>query len=367
VDNIILTAKERFVRTLTGQDIDRVPFISVFNPHPQTWKRWQYHRPDLIEQLRAIPFEGCDRGWHDVGVNVGASRVPMATIMEDTAAYRIERWGDGTVWRFDKQGDYNYHRLACPIQTPDDWRRYKDLFLDPDDPARFPADWSRQLAVYRQAEYPLMLKHHGIYGFARNNVGDEQLLLAMFDQPDFVHDLMDSYTDMVLQIWSKVVAEVQIDVIECWEDMASNIGMLISPAMFEEFMAANYRKVVAFARQHHIPVVLVDSDGRVDQLAGLLADCGVNAFYPMEVGAGNDALALHRQYPSLGFLGALRKEALYEGSTRTEVDGEIEKARRLIAAGRIIPGLDHGPLSCADPELYLYFYRRLYDVIYHEE
>jgi hypothetical protein len=347
---------------MTGQEVDRPPFMSVFHPHEQTYKRWERERPDLIPRLRGVPFEGRGRGWYDVGVNVGASRMPATIVLEDSDEQRVERWGDGTVWQFKKQGDYNYHRLEVPIHTHDDWRRYKERFLDPDDPARFPDDWAQRVAEYRQADYPLMLKHHGIYGFARNNLGDEQLMVAMYDQPDFVHDLMDSYTDIVLSIWEKVASTLQIDVVECWEDMASRSAMLISPAMFEEFMAPNLRKVSAFARRHGIPVVLVDSDGRVDQLAGLLADCGVNAFYPVEVGAGNDPFAMHQQHPSLGLLGALRKEALCDGSTRAAVDIELAKAQRLLQAGRFIPAVDHGPLSNTDPELYLYFCDQLQDI-----
>jgi hypothetical protein len=195
-----LTPRERFVRTLTGQEVDRVPFIPVFLPHSQTRQRWERDRPDLAPRLRAIPFEGRDRGWLDVGVNVGASRVPAPTVLADHADYRVERWGEGTVWRFDKHGDYNYHRLEYPIRAPADWRQYRERFLDPDDPGRFPADWPHRVAAYRQADYPLMLKHHGIFGYARNNFGDEPLLVAMYDQPEFVHDLMDSYTDIVLRI-----------------------------------------------------------------------------------------------------------------------------------------------------------------------
>ena len=76
------------------------------------------------------------------------------------------------------------------------------------------------------------------------------------------------------------------DRIESWEDMASKNGSIISPAIFEEFLAPNFQKMRRFADAHRIPLVLVDSDGNINALARQMHANGVNAMYPFEVGAG---------------------------------------------------------------------------------
>jgi uroporphyrinogen decarboxylase len=60
---------------------------------------------------------------------------------------------------------------------------------------------------------------------------------------------------------------------------------------------------------------------------------------PFEVQAGNDLFDYRRRYPTLGIMGGLDKRALARG--RTEIDAEVETARRMIALGRYVPGFDH--------------------------
>jgi len=166
---------------------------------------------------------------------------------------------------------------------------------------------------------------------------------------------------MAIKLWEKQAAEVEFDLIECWEDMASKNGSLISPQMFREFMAPCYRRIADFARDHGIKVILVDSDGLVEELTGLMLEAGVTALYPYEVLAGNDVARVRKRYPEAGIIGGLRKEAMYEG--KGAIDTEIEKARALIRMGRYIPGPDHFVLQRASFADYRYFMERLREVV----
>lgn len=87
----------------------------------------------------------------------------------------------------------------------------------------------------------------GVYGFARNMMGDEALCYAFYDDPDLVHDIMDSYMDFCCRLWERLCDGVAFDLIESWEDMASKNGSIISPAIFEEFLAPNFQKMRRFA------------------------------------------------------------------------------------------------------------------------
>jgi uroporphyrinogen decarboxylase len=214
---------------------------------------------------------------------------------------------------------------------------------------------------YRTRDYPLQLTHRGVYGFARERMGDENLAYAFYDEPEMVHDMMKSYTDMAIKIWEKQVADVAFDLIECWEDMASKSGSLISPEMFREFMSPCYKRIANFAREHSIKVILVDSDGLVEELTGLMLEAGVTALYPYEVLAGNDVARVLARYPAVGVIGGLRKEAMYEG--KEAIDKEMVKARALIKKGRYIPGPDHFVLQMASFANYRYFMESLREVV----
>ncbi len=357
-----MNTRERFVGTLTGQKVDRVPFIKVFGGTNAAHAAWDAEYPGIgtcIDEL--LGFEGTFRGWGETGVNVGPANLGQPAVLQETDDMLVVRQGDGTVEQLPKRGDFHRQALDWPVKSMRDWQAYKRRHLDPDDPSRFPSDWEARVEAYRTRDYPLQLTHRGVYGFARQRMGDQNLAYAFYDAPDLVHDMMETYTDLAIRIWERQAAEVEFDLIECWEDMASKNGSLISPAMFDEFMAPSYRRIADFARRHGIKIVLVDSDGFIEGLTASMLGAGVTALYPYEVLAGNDLDRVRDRYPDVGVIGGLRKEAMYEG--KDAIDREMEKARSLIRRGRYIPGPDHFVLELATFANYRYFMESLRHVV----
>jgi len=357
-----MNTRERFVRTLRGQDVDRVPFIKVFGGDNAIVPAWEAQRPGIGKEIDALlGFEGTYRGWAEAGVNVGLSGLAPSQRIEEDERHAIWRHGDGSVTWEQKGADFHGRVLEWAVKGRNDWDRLRAHHLDAADPGRFPADWADRLRRYAARDYPLQLTHGGVYGFARNLMGDEALAYAFYDDPGLVHDIMDTYTDRVLAIWERMAAQVEFDLVECWEDMACKTGSIISPATFDEFMRPNYRKVADFAAAHGIGIVLVDSDGNIEALTGWMLAAGVTALYPYEVQAGNDAAAMLDRYQRLGVIGGLNKNAMAAG--RAAIDAEMERARALIRKGRFIPGPDHFVLSDVTFADYRYFMERLREVV----
>jgi len=357
-----MNTRERFVCALTGKDVDRVPFIKVFGGTNACLPHWEKDEPGLAQRIdELLQFEGAYRGWQVAPVHTGLSQVGPATDLEEDEEKILRRLGDGTVVVVQKGADYRSHKIEWPVKERGDWDRIKDEHLDPADPQRFPADWSAHVERLRNRDYPLQLTHGGVYGFARNLMGDEALAYAFYDDPDMVRDIMGSYTDMAIALYERMTAEVQFDLIECWEDMASKNGTLISPDMFRDFMAPQYRKLRAFADAQNIEIILVDSDGFIEDLVPLMLESGVNAMYPFEVQAGNDVAKMLDTHPQLGVVGGLDKQCMARG--RAAIDAEMEKAVTLIRKGRFIPGPDHFVLSDVSWDNYRYFMERMREVV----
>ncbi len=357
-----MDTRERFVKTLRGEPVDRVPFMKVFGGTNAVLPHWNDEYPGIgtcIDKL--LGFEGVYRGWGVTPVNMDPSNMDPPEVLSETDNLIVRRRGDGTLDQIYKGGDYNRHTIEWPVRTMQDWRRYREKHLDPDDSSRFPSDWNVRVKEYRDRDYPLQLTHRGVYGFVRERMGDEGLAYAFYDEPVLVRDMMEYYTDFAIRLWEKQTAEVEFDLIECWEDMASKNGSLISPAMFDEFMAPCYRRIAAFAREHEIKIILVDSDGFIEELTDSMLKAGVNALYPYEALAGNDVGRVIDRYPNVGVIGGLRKEAMYEG--KEAVDREMAKAREWIKKGRYIPGPDHFVLTQAGFASYRYFMESLRDVV----
>ena len=230
--------RERFVRTLTGREVDRVPFIKVFGGDNAIVPQWEREYPGIGECIdELLGFEGGYRGWQVAPVNMALSDLPPDETVEDTESRRIVRRGDGSVVLYQKGHDFGHHDIEHAVKTRADWLRIRENHMDPDDPGRFSPEWPEFFERHREREVPVQLTHKGVYGFPRTLMGDEALAYAFYDDPGMVHDIMNTYTDMAIAVWEKMLREMEFDLIECWEDMASRNGSLISPAMCTSALA----------------------------------------------------------------------------------------------------------------------------------
>jgi len=357
-----MKSRERFVRALMGRDVDRVPFMKVFGGANHVLPHWEQECPGLRQRIDdVLQFEGAGRGWDRTPVNMDPSQLGPVEVLEDHETHLIRRRGDGTIEMLGKGGDYKRHDIDWPIKSMSDWERYKAKHMQADDPSRFPANWAECIERYRDRDYPLQLTHRGVYGFCRNRMGDENLAYAFYDAPEMVHAMMDDYTDMAIELWGKQLGDVEFDLIECWEDMAYRSGSLISPDTFREFMTPNYRRIAEFAEAHGIEVILVDSDGYIEDLTEVMFESGVTALYPYEVQSNNDVARVRERFPTVGCVGGLDKQVMAQG--KAAIDAEVERARQLIRLGRFIPGPDHFVLSDVTWANYRYFMEQLREVV----
>jgi uroporphyrinogen decarboxylase len=232
--------------------------------------------------------------------------------------------------------------LEHPVKTEDDWERLKAQRLRLGDRGRFDRqDWGalrKRLAKTGEA-VQVGVFPYGVFGTPRDLLGAEELLVAFYDRPALVRDMMAQLTSLWISIFETVASEVQIDHIHIWEDMAGRHGSLISPEMVEAFMMPCYRRIARFGREAGVRIISVDTDGDCAQLVAPMMAGGMNMMFPFEAQAGNDILEYRRRHPSLGIMCGLDKRAL--AGTRRQIDREIDRCRRMIALGRYVPGFDH--------------------------
>ena len=126
-------------------------------------------------------------------------------------------------------------------------------------------------------------------------------------------------------------------------------------------MGPNYRRIKAFADQHNIAIILVDTDGNPDRITPPMLQSGVNLLYPMEVAAGCDVNQWQQKYPTLAMMGGIDKRVLAYGPQA--IDQEIERLRPAVEKGRFIPELDHLVPDDVSWENYCYYARALKELV----
>ncbi len=333
-----MTGRERFHACMRFEPMDRPP-LREWGPWPQTRQRWLN---EGMPESGPPQFAECDH-WLDCGLNfdfVPKFEVEEIARDERTRTYRTEM---GTVVREFHERELSMPEfLEYPVNTRTDFRKLRER-LDPSSPQRYPASWEQRVQELNASEWAVGIhggRNASFFGGVREWMGPESLMVAMHDDPTFVRDMMEFKADFIIGVMGRALAEVRVDFVQLWEDMAYHTASLISPAMFREFMLPCYRRVTDFIRSHGVEVISVDSDGHVAELIPLWLEGGVNCIYPMEVAAGMDVVELRKQYgKSLLMTGGIDKRAI--AASGVAIDAELERKVPIAHDGGYIPHCDH--------------------------
>jgi uroporphyrinogen decarboxylase len=334
-----MNSRERFLATMTYQDRDRCPWGEM-GFWPETLDRW--HREGWPEDTYCNSFFGFDRLREHVPVNLGLVPAFKELVLEETERHRIVRRTSGIVAK-EFRGDLSYHMpqwLSFPMKTRDDWENEIKPRLDPASPVRYPEYWQDERRRWRERNYPLALRMGSIFGWLRNWMGLEAISLALYDDPEWIQQMMNYLADFCCAVGERALQDVDIDYVLLWEDMAYKAGPLISPRMFRQFMLAPYKQLTGFIRDHGVDLIFVDSDGDSESLLPLWMEGGVNGFYPIERAAGMDPVQLRSRFGrELRLMGGIDKRAMIAGPAA--IDAELAHVAPLLEDGGYIPWCDH--------------------------
>lgn len=337
----ILSDGERLVGCLLGEPVDRVPFGVGIGWHTwwSAWTRW-CAESDMARLDHRTHF-GFDEEFLVLPAEYGIFPHFEEKVLAEDATTITRRTIHGVVKRDVKQGDSMAEWLDYPVHSPAEWEQFKAERLNPNQPGRVTLDLAKWQTLDRNgAALQAGVFPFGVFGTVRDLIGVEEMMVWFYDHPDVMHDMMNHLTTVWLSVYAQLAKHVQIDHIHIWEDMSGKQGSLISPAMVEEFMMPCYDRIVDFAREHGVRIVSVDTDGWCAQLLPVMMKHGINMMFPFEVQAGNDVREYRKQYPELGIMGGLDKNAL--ALDRAAIDKEVERAEWMIEnGGRYIPGFDH--------------------------
>jgi hypothetical protein len=255
--------------------------------------------------------------------------------------------------------------LDSPVKDWKTWNEYKQHYDLATIEQRLPKNWDLIVSRLKDRDFPIRLggTNGGFLGFPRQIMGVTEYLMALYDEPELIHDICNTFANFLIAYYERICRDVQVDCLLIWEDMAGKQGSLISPDHFREFLAPQYRKMVSFARDAGIDIVLTDSDGYVEKLIPLIVETGVTGMYPFERAAGNDLLKIREQYPQFQMIGGFDKRVLFDGATRQDIDAELAVTEAMLKQGRYIPHVDHFVSLDCRYDSFTYYRNKLNDII----
>ena len=320
-----LTSRERILRTYKRMEIDRIAMVD--SPWQGTLRRWK--------------SEGMPAGvdWNDYFgfdkvVRICPNNSPRfeSKIIEKTDKYTIKTTQWGQTQRIFNELDSTPEVLDCYYNSTERWQEAKARMIDCD-PSRINwenlknnhAKWTndgrfRQLVVW--------------FGFDvahSHMIGTEEFLIAMYDDPEWVKDVFDTYLTTSLNLCQQILdAGYEFDGIFWYDDMGYKNTTFFSPAAYRELLKPFHKKAVDWAHERGL-VTELHSCGYIEPLVSDLVEIGVEMLNPLEIKAGMNPSRLKSEYgDKLAFRGGINAQ-LWDNQELIRAEME-----------RIIPAMKEG-------------------------
>lgn len=320
-----LTERERILRTYRHQEIDRIAMCDT--AWTGTVKRWKDEgMPADADWRDYFGFDKPIRLWLDNSPRFESK------VLETTDRYKIITTSWGATRKVFNQLDSTPETLNFYYNSSDKWEEAKQKMLTYHEDR---VNWK-----YLEENYPKwkaegrFLQLGLWFGFdvAHSGlVGTEDFLIAMYDEPEWVTDVFDTYLTSSLDLAQRVLdAGYEFDGVHWFDDMGYKGSPFFSPELYRELLKPYHKKAVDWAHERGL-VTELHSCGYIEPMIDDLVDIGVEMLNPLEVKAGMDPFKLKAKYGD--------KLAFHGG-----INAQIWDKPELVLAEmeRIIPALKEG-------------------------
>lgn len=355
--------RREFLDYMTFQRNERPLFTEIFGPIIGLKEEWEAQGA-TPEELDFSAFRY--RCHASSGVPVVTGRVggfEPATI-EETDTHVISRDGLGRTTKLNKGVATIPLPLDYPVKSMDDWLKIKPWYEFSE--ARFGEDWERVAREHLAADRLVCVHIPGGFDEPRQLLGEKGVCLAYYEQPELIHDILDTIGATAQRVLDRVSAAVQVDMLGVSEDMAGKSGSLAGPKQIAEFIKPYYRRVWDMLADRGARLFGQDSDGNLNGVIPAFLDAGLNYMYPMEPAAGMDIVALRLQYGQrLAFMGGIDKHVIRR--SKEEIEAELEyKIPPMVASGGCLLGLDHRIPNGTPLENYRFYIAKAWEILERE-
>ena len=162
-------------------------------------------------------------------------------------------------------------------------------------------------------------------------IGTEDMLIAMYDEPEWVEDVFDTYLNTSLDLCQRILdAGYEFDGIFWFDDMGYKGSPFFSTALYQELLKPYHKKAVDWAHERGM-VTELHSCGFVEPLIPDIIETGVEVLNPLEIKAGMDPFKLKELYGD---------KLTFHGGINAQLWDDIEKVKAEME--RIIPVMKEG-------------------------
>ena len=322
---IKLTERERILRVFRRQEIDRSPMID--SAWRGTINRW--HAEGMPKNIAWEDYFGFDRVVRICPDN--SPRFPHK-ILEETDRYRIETTSWGGTQKVFNILDSTPEVLEFYYDTPEKWEEAKKAMYTHHD-NRIPWKYLEENYPKWKAEgrFMQLVIWFGFDVAHTRLTGTENMLISMYEDPDWVKDIIETYLNTSLDLCQRILdAGYEFDGIFWYDDMGYKGSPFFSPAAYREIVKPYHKRAVDWAHERGM-VTEMHSCGFIEPLLPDILETGVEMLNPLEVKAGMDPFKLKKLYGD---------RLAFHGGINAQIWDNIDLVRAEME--RIIPAMKEG-------------------------
>jgi len=352
-----MTSLERFLNVLDHKPVDQTP-IAV-SPWGATVERWRREGHIGTEEDVAEHFGQDIRsgGWLNSVVDLDFESV----VVEETEETILRLDGNGATLRAHKLHDSTPEHVDFKVKDRKTWEEFAKPRLVQFDRRRVPFEGYRGAKAFAAGKQRYFC-WGGVAPFEQMHplCGHEYMLMGMALDPEWVKDMVMTYTDLTINHLEVLFAEEgKPDGMFFYEDMGFKNRPFMSPAMYEEIMLPGHKRLFDFS--HSVGCkVLIHSCGYVEPLVPGLIEAGMDCLQAMEVKAGMDLPTLFRRFGDrISFYGGVDVRVLISND-RARIDEEMDRKILPVVTngGGYVLHSDHSEPPEVDYETMRYFVER---------
>lgn len=353
-----MTEQERYTETLLFGNPDKIPF-SPGGPRESTLAQWyKQGLPEgadfasVLYDIIGMSFEPesgqKSRKYPEVTFDM-MPKFEEKVLEHKDGHYVVQDWS-GAVVEISDMYDFTYLQGArdfvtrkwhkFPVENREDWHEMRRRY-DANAPGRYGTDFEAVCRELKERDHDVSIGIPGPFWQLREWCGLENLCFMMADEPGFVHEMIEFWSQFVIDVLEPVLTNIVLDSVMISEDMAYKQKSMISPHMTREFILPVYNRWIPRIKKSGCKIVSIDSDGYIGELIPLWIEAGINCTFPIEVAAGNDIVKFRKLYgKSMAYVGGIDKRAIAAGGDAMQSE-VMRVVPPLLEDGGYIPSCDH--------------------------
>ncbi|MGQ9515136.1 MAG: uroporphyrinogen decarboxylase family protein [Thermoproteota archaeon] len=338
----MLTSRERCLRAVQHEEVDRVPLVLRIRPEP-------YEK--LVDALGIERGEGeYYRVCKSLGIDVlGAPGIELHSPLEPEQSTQLDEeggwpvgrkgrfeihcniWRVETIWAPDHTYTYTYHRH--PFSSLEDLEDF-------DWPTVVEQDQSKIIKFrHRYENYYVGSGSIQAFETAWKMTGMQRFLVGMIRNDTLITRILDELFRISTQ-QAILAAEAGVDFIYNGDDVGSENNMIVSPELWRRHLKPRYAAMFREIRRRGA-FVMFHSDGWIEPIIPDLIEVGVNVLNPIQPECMDPAKLKKMFGDKLCFDGTIGVQSILPHGTPEQVAHEVRHRIRTCGPTGLILGPTH--------------------------